>query len=92
MKTIEQIREECIELDLANVNSGDKSIGAYKKGRTPITFTCEKDIRLFYWNISVKQLLEYYSNYFGLEDYKAEEPKDYKQSYSIDILSILEEL
>lgn len=90
MKTIEEIREYCVQVDLGNVLNGDKSIGAYSKGRKPIVFTCEKDIRLFYYNISLKDLLNTYSSYNGLECYKADEPKDYRESYNLDILSILE--
>jgi len=90
MLTIEKIKEYCIQVDLENVLSGDKSIGAYGKNKDHITFTCEKDIRLFYYSINLKDLLQTYSSYNGLECYKADEPKDYKESYSLDILSIIE--
>ena len=90
--TIKDIKEYCIQYDLGNVLSGELSIGAYKKGEQEIIFTCEKDIRLFYFNISLKELLSTYANYNGLEDYKNDEPTDYEQSYSIDFLSLLNEL
>jgi hypothetical protein len=90
--TIKDIKEYCIQVDLENVLNGDTSIGVYSGVETPITFTCEKDIRLFYANIGIKTLLEYYSSYNGLEDYKIDDPDDYKNSYSIDFLSLLNEL
>ncbi len=90
--TIEEIKEYCIQVDLENVLSGDTSIGAYNKGCEPIQFTCEKDIRLFYYKISILELLQTFSSYNGLECYIADEPEDYTKSYSVDILSILEYL
>ena len=92
MLTIEKIKEYCIQVDLQNVLSGDKSIGAYSKTQKTITFTCEKDIRLFYFNINLKDLLQTYSSYNGLECYKAAKPKDYGESYNLDILTIINEL
>jgi len=75
MKTIEEIKEDCINVDLQNVDVGDRH-----------------DIELFYSNISLKDLLKIYSEYNGLKDYKEENPQDYKESYSIDVLDILENL
>ena len=74
MKTIEEIKQCCISIDLQNVN-GDRH-----------------DIELYYRNVSLKDLLDIYSEYNGLKDYKSENPKDYKESYSIDVLDILENL
>ena len=91
MKTIEEIKEYCINVDLQNVDAGDKSIGAYRGGKF-IRFRDRHDIELFYSNISLKDLLSIYSAYNGLKCYKVDEPKDYKESYSIDILEILEYL
>ena len=91
MKTIEEIKEYCISVDLQNVDAGDKSIGVHRGGKF-IRFRDRHDIELFYSNISLKDLLSTYSAYNGLKCYKVEEPKDYKESYSIDILEILEYL
>ena len=91
MKTIEEIKEDCIDIDLQNVDAGDKSIGTYR-GEEFIRFRDRHDIELFYSNISLKDLLDIYSEYNGLKDYKSENPKDYKESYSIDVLDILENL
>ena len=44
----------------------------------------------FYDNISFRKLLNIYSQYNGLSDYKEEEPEDYQKSYSVDMLTILE--
>ena len=92
MITIEKIREYCIEVDLENVLGGDESIGAYSKNQKPITFTCEKDIRLYYYNISLKDLLKTYSSYNGLECYKADEPNNYRKYYNLDIIELINEL
>jgi hypothetical protein len=91
-KTIDEIREYCIQLDLENVKSGDKSIGTYRKGTESIIFENEKEVRLFYWDISTLKLLTIYSEYNGLECYKYDEPIDYANTYSIDILEIIEAL
>ena len=92
MLTINKIKEYCINVDLENILNGDKSIGAYCKNQKTITFTCEKDIRLFYFNISLKDLLLTYSSYNGLECYRADEPKDYRKDYNLDIIEIINEL
>ena len=55
--TLDEIKEFCIAVDLQNVLDGDDSIGAFEKGKTPIQFTSEKDIRLFYYKINLKDLL-----------------------------------
>ena len=72
MRTISNIKEYCVQLDLTN------NLGS------------EKDIRYFYDNIEPLRLLEIYSNYNGLKCYKTEEPRDYIESYSIDILTIID--
>jgi hypothetical protein len=91
-KSIEDIREYCIQVDLTNVKAGDKSIGTYRKGYESIIFENEREIRLFYWDISLLKLLSIYSNYNGLECYRGDEPEDYAKTYTIDILSIINEL
>ncbi len=92
MLTINKIKEYCIQIDLQNVLSGNESIGAYGKNQKTIAFTSEKDIRLFYFNISLKDLLLTYSSYNGLECYKADEPGNYRNDYNLDIIEILNEL
>ena len=89
---IEDIKEYCIQVDLENVLAGDDSIGAHAIGKPTLTFTCEKDIRLFYYSISIKDLLQTYSSYNGLECYRVDEPEDYRKSYNVDILEIIEHL
>lgn len=49
-----------------------------------------EEIKSYYEDISFKRLLNIYSEYNGLKCYSLEEPKDYTESYSIDILSLLE--
>ena len=48
------------------------------------------EVNDYYDNISFRKLLHIYSQYNGLSDYKDEEPKDYYESYSVDMLTILE--
>lgn len=75
MLNIEKIKQECIDIDMQNVAVGDKSID---------------DLNLFYSSITLKELLTIYSEYNGLKCYKNDEPKEYRESYNLDILSILE--
>jgi hypothetical protein len=89
MRTIKQIKDECIEIDLSNVLLGDKSIGTFIDGDF-MPFRDSQDVELFYSQISIKELLKIYSSYNGLSDYKIDEPTDYLASYNIDILSIIE--
>jgi len=49
-----------------------------------------KEIELYYKDICFKKLLHIYIQYNGLHCYKTEEPEDYKKSYSIDMISLLE--
>lgn len=49
-----------------------------------------EEIKSYYEDISFKRLLNIYSEYNGLKCYSLQEPKDYTESYSIDILSLLE--
>lgn len=72
MKTIDEIQEYCVQVDLNN-------------GLT------EDEIRLFYDSQPLMNVLEIYSHYLGLSDYKRDNPEDYKNTYGLDILSILEE-
>ena len=73
MLTIKKIKEECINIDMQNIDVGNLH-----------------DVELFYSNISLKELLTIYSQYNGLGCYRAEDPRDYRESYNLDILSILE--
>ena len=91
MLTLEKIKQECIDIDMANINAGDKSIGTYVDGKF-IQFRDLHDVELFYSNISLKELLTIYSQYMGLSCYKSDEPKDYRESYNLDILTIIKEL
>jgi hypothetical protein len=75
MLTIEKIKQECIDIDMQNIDAGD-------------TY----DVELFYANISLKELLTIYSQYMGLSCHKSDEPKDYRESYNLDILTIINEL
>lgn len=88
MLTIEKIKEECIEIDMSNIDAGDTSIGTYVDGEF-YQFRDLHDVELFYSNISLKELLTIYSQYNGLSCYKSDEPKDYRESYNLDILSII---
>lgn len=88
--TIEEIKEYCIEVDMANIVA-DQSL-VIKDGYKYQTLTNEKEVRLFYHSISLKELLKIFSEYNGLKCYRKEEPEDYSKSYSVDILSIIEEL
>ena len=89
MLTIEKIKQECIEIDMSNIDAGDKSIGTYINGKF-FQFRDLHDVELFYSNISLKELLTIYSQYNGLKCYKADEPKYYRESHNLDILTILE--
>lgn len=75
MLNIEKIKQECIDIDMQNIEDGDKSID---------------DLNLFYNSITLKELLTIYSEYNGLKCYKNDEPKEYRESYNLDILSVLE--
>jgi hypothetical protein len=87
--SIEEIKKCCIEIDMANLDAGDKSIGTFI-GDKFYQFRDLHDVELFYSNMSLKELLKIYSSYNGLECYRVDEPKDYLKSYSLDILSIIE--
>tara|TARA_A100001391_G_scaffold202662_2_gene192850 strand:+ start:2914 stop:3141 length:228 start_codon:yes stop_codon:yes gene_type:complete len=50
----------------------------------------EKEIQSYYEDISFKKLLHIYIQYNGLKCYQKEEPKDYKDSYSIDLITLNE--
>ena len=91
MLTLEKIKQECIDIDMTNIDAGDKSIGTYVDGKF-IQFRDLHDVELFYSNISLKELLTIYSQYMGLSCYKSDEPKDYRESYNLDILTIIKEL
>ena len=75
MLNIEKIKQECIDIDMQNIEDDDKSID---------------DLNLFYNSITLKELLTIYSEYNGLKCYKNDEPKEYREPYNLDILSILE--
>tara|TARA_R110000803_G_scaffold114067_1_gene182532 strand:+ start:6107 stop:6382 length:276 start_codon:yes stop_codon:yes gene_type:complete len=91
MLTLEKIKQECIDIDMANIDAGDKSIGTHIDGEF-YQFTFLHEVKLFYANISLKELLTIYSQYMGLSCHKSDEPKDYRESYNLDILTIINEL
>ena len=76
-------------MDMSNINDGDKSIGVYVNGEF-LQFRDFRDVELFYSSISLKELLKTYTQYVGLNCYKTDHPKEYRNSYNLDILSILE--
>ena len=86
MLTIEKIKKFCIDID-----SRDEYIGTYV-GDKFIQFRDLNDVESFYNSISLKELLTIYSQYNGLECYRVDNPKDYKESYSLDILTIIDNL
>lgn len=59
-----------------------------------VDMSCEigtkKEIESYYEDISFKKLLNIYIEYNGLECYQKEEPKNYKDSYSIDLITLNE--
>ena len=89
MLTIEKIKQDCIEIDMSNIDAGDKSIGTYINGEF-FQFRDLHDVELFYSNISLKELLTIYSQYNGLTCFKADDPENYRKSHNLDILAILE--
>ena len=91
MLTINKIKEYCIDIDMQNIDAGDKSIGAYIGSRF-LQFRDLHDVELFYSNISLKELLTIYSQYNGLECYRFDEPKEYSKDYNLDIIEIINEL
>tara|TARA_B110000046_G_scaffold75928_1_gene83998 strand:+ start:219 stop:500 length:282 start_codon:yes stop_codon:yes gene_type:complete len=91
MLTINKIKEECIQIDMSNIDVGDTSIGTYVDDKF-FQFRDLHDVELFYSNISLKELLTIYSQYNGLSCYKSSEPKDYRESYNLDIIEIINEL
>ena len=74
MKTIDEIQEYCVQVDLND----------------PSNESTEDDIRSFYDKQSLEYILDIYSAYLGLKDYKRDNPEDYKKTYGLDILSVLE--
>ena len=91
MLNIEEIKKFCINIDMQNIASGDETIGT-SVGDKFIQFRDLNDVELFYNSISLKELLTIYSQYNGLECYRVDNPKDYKESYSLDILTIIDNL
>jgi len=89
--TIKEIKEDCIQIDLQNVLSGDESIGTYIDGEF-FQFKDEADIRLFYSQISIKELLDIYSQYNGLQCLKNDGESLREHGYVVDIDSLLEYL
>jgi len=89
MMTIRKIKQMCIELDMSNIEVGDSSIGTHIDGKF-FQFRDLHDVELFYSNISLKELLKIYAQYNGLEDYRIENPKDYRESYNLDLLTIID--
>lgn len=89
--TIDEIKEDCIQIDLGNVLLGDESIGTYVNGEF-LPFRDENDVRLFYSNISLKELLDIYSSYNGLKCLKSDGESLREHGYVVDIDSLLEYL
>lgn len=81
MKTINQIKQECMDIDISNL---DQNIGVYVDGRI-IQFRDVHDVELHYSNISIDALLRYYYSYMGLGDVTEEEIS----SYAIDIRDLV---
>lgn len=52
----------------------------------------EKEVRNFYSQINLKELLKIYSSYCGLDDYSKEEHNNYLKYYNIDILELINNL
>jgi hypothetical protein len=77
--TIEEIKDYCIQIDEENLEGIER-------------FGYENDLKKFYDEISFKELLEIFAQYNGLLCYRADEPENYAKSYSIDILTIIENL
>ena len=75
MKTIDEIQEYCVQYDLNNLSNE----------------LTEDNIRSFYDKQSLEYVLDIYSSYMGLSDYKKENLEDYKNTYGLDILTLLEE-
>lgn len=65
-KSLDDMRQECIDLDWGNVAGGDKSIGHHCNGKF-YQFTTEKEIELFYAAIPIKELVSIYCQYNGLD-------------------------
>ena len=74
MKTIDEIQEYCVQVDLND----------------PSNELTEDDIRSFYDKQSLEYVLDIYSAHLCLKDYKRDNPEDYKKTYGLDILSVLE--
>lgn len=86
MKTIKQIKQECIEIDLSNLSN----IGTVINGKY-CTFTTKLEVELFYLNINLKDLLKIYSEYMGLKCLEKEEGLE-EHGYTINILDLIENL
>jgi hypothetical protein len=48
----------------------------------------EKEIKSYYKDICFTKLLHIFNQYNGLECYKKNKPRDFKESYSIDYLQL----
>ena len=82
MKTINQIKEECIAIDMDNLYTG--TVGVYVDGVWLQQLT-ENDVRLHYAMIDTAELLKYYVSYMGLRDISDAE----RSSYAIDIIELI---
>jgi len=78
MKTIEQIKKECIEVD--KVHLGTNGFGN------------ENEIINYYKDISIKKLLIIYSNYMGLKCLVSDGESLEEHGYTINILDLIEYL
>lgn len=82
MKTIDEIKEECIQIDIDNLYTG--AVGVYVDG-VWLKQTTENDVRIHYAKIDTAELLKYYISYMGLRDISDAD----RSAYAIDILSLI---
>jgi hypothetical protein len=90
MKTIGDIKEYCIAVDLAYISDG-VDIGVVEEGDYT-HFKDENTVRAFYSRIKLKDLLELYSSYNGLEFLRADGEDLDKHGYTLDIQSVIDYL
>jgi|TARA_Y100000015_G_scaffold40126_1_gene44683 hypothetical protein len=68
-------------------------LNSMKKYCMQVDMACEvgteKEIECYYEDIAFEKLLHIYIQYNGLKCYQQEEPEDYKNFYSIDLITLL---
>lgn len=86
-KTIKQIKNECIEIDVSNIGKGDE-IGVWLKDESRfLYFTDKNSVELYYEHINLKELLRIYSQYMGLNCIKGTPDEE---CYSISVLDLID--